>query len=544
MRRASRLIALFLCGLLLCSCERPEPQPTPSETPTPTLAPTAAPRPARFSLGYDPNASLHPITGDSQVNQELTGLVYQGLYELDNTFTPQPVLAAEASLSEDNLTWTFPLAGNAVFSDGTPLTAAHVAASLNQARTSALYAARLTEVNSVTAGEDGAVYVTLSNPNGNLPALLDIPIVLEPGPDENGNLPPAPLGTGYYQYTRVGDGLCLQINPHHPSAAGLPYDAIPLIPVTGAGERIAAFDSGEISAVTTDFSSPYALDYSSGYEATDYPTTSLLYVGFNAAIGACQFSLVRRAFSRAFDRAALVEVHLAGRGNPAALPVSPLSGEYSEVHAAQLEYDMDAAAQFLAEAGFTLSEEDGLLHDVDGLLRDEEEDDPPLDEDGQPLEEDDLVKVTLLVNSDNDVRQAVARQLADALERLGVTVTVSSLAWNSYTAALAAGTFDLYIGEVRLTGDFDSGALLAGELNYSGLESEALADALVQWRATQGVWHTLAANTLWGQFVQDLPIAPLCFKRDSLLVRWGMASNVRPTRANPYYQMEQWLVTE
>lgn len=519
MRRVFRAAALCLCAaLLLCSCERPDPQPTPSETLAPT--PTASPQRAQFSLGYDSAASLHPITGDSQVNQELTGLVYQGLYELDNTFTPQPVLARSASVGEDGLTWAFTLAGDAVFSDGTPLTAAQATASLNAARTSPGYAARLKGITSVTAGEDGAVYVTLSAPNGNLPALLDIPIVLEQGPGPDGTVPPAPLGTGYYQYEQAGDRLYLQANPYHPSAAALPYAAIPLIPASETGERIAAFDSGEISAVTTDFSSPYALGYSGSYETSDYPTTSLLYVGFRTVDGVCRSPLVRQAFSRAFDRSTLVEVQLAGHGDPAALPVSPLCGEYSEDYAAQLEYDLEAAAQLLAEAGYTLNEEDGLLYSRN-----------------TPVE------VTLLVNSDNDVRQAAARQLADALGSLGVTVTVSRLPWSDFTAALAAGEFDLYIGEVRLTGDFDPSVLLTGELNYGGFESEELALALAQWRAARGDARTQAANALWEQFVQTAPIAPLCFKRGSLLMRWGMASNVHPTRANPYYQIENWTIS-
>ena len=521
MRRALRLFALGLCAtVLLCSCEQPDSQPTPTETPTPTLTPTETPQPVRFSLGYDPTVSLHPITGDSQVNQELTGLVYQGLYELDNTFTPQPVLAVDASVSEDALAWTFTLAGDAVFSDGTPLTARHAVSSLNQARTSPMYATRLSAVVRASAVDDVTLSVTLSSPNGNLPALLDFPIVLEPGPDEDGNLPPAPLGTGCYRYVQGSDGLYLQINPYYPFSADLPYDDIPLTPVSSTGERIAAFDSGAVSAVTTDFTSPYALSYSGGYEITDYPTTSLLYVGFNAAAGVCQSSSVRQAFSRAFDRAALVEVLLAGHGDPAVMPVSPLCGEYSVGHAALLEYDMDAAAQLLAEAGYTLNAEDGLLYGKDGP-----------------------VEVTVLVNSDNSVRRAVAQQLADTLARLGVTAAVSHLPWSDFIAALTAGEFDLYLGEVRLTGDFDLSALLAGELNYSGLENEELDRALTQWRANQGVWRTVAANVLWGQFVQDLPIAPLCFKRESLLVRWGMVSNAQPTRANPYHQIEQWIIT-
>lgn len=509
MKRPIRMAILCLCAALaLAGCEPAPPDPGPSDTPVPS--PTQAPAPTQFSLGYDPAASLHPITGDSQVNQELTGLVYQGLYELDNTFTPQPVLARSAAVSEDGLVWTFQLAEGVLFSDGTPLTAQHAAASLEAARTAPLYAARLAQVAAVTAGEDGTVSLFLAAPNGELPALLDIPVVLE---QEEG----PPLGTGCYQYETVGERLFLQANPYHQSAAALPYATIPMSAVSDADQRIAAFDSGDVTAVTTDFTSAYALGYSSSYEACGYPTTALLYVGFRAGGGPCQSPQVRQAFSRALDREGLAEVQLSGHGDPAALPISPLSGGYDPEAAAQLSYDMEAAAQLLADAGYVRNEEDGLLY----RRRD-------------PL------AVTLVVNSDNDTRQAIAGQIADALEQLGVSVTVDRLPWNDYTAALASGRFDLYIGEVRLTGDFDPSALLTGELNYGGFYSEELALALAQWKGAQGEARAQAAQALWARFVQDAPIAPLCFKRGSLLVRWGMVSNLQPTRANPYYHIEQW----
>lgn len=512
MKRPARFFALCLCAwLALSGCGQPAPGPIPTGTPAPT--PSQLPGATQFSLGYDPAAPLHPITGDSQVNQELTGLVYQGLYELDNAFAPHPVLAKSAAVSEDGLTWTFSLAEDVHFSDGTPLTAQHVAASLDAARTAPLYTARLSGVTAVSAGEDGLVYVTLSAPNGNLPALLDIPVVLE---QEDG----PPLGSGYYYYDHSGERLFLHTNPYHRSVAALPYATIPLMAVSDADQRIAAFDSGEITAVTTDFSSAYALGYSGSYETWDYPTTALLYVGFNTVSGPCQSAIVRRAFSRAFDREGLAQTELSGHGDPAELPVSPLCGGYDAGAASQLGCDTDAAAQLLADAGYVRNEEDGLLY-----LR------------KAPLE------ATLLVNSDNDTRQAIADQITQALTGLGVTVTVKRLPWNDYTAALSAGQFDLYIGEVRLTGDFDPTALLAGDLNYGRYASGAFAQALSGWKAARGEQaRAQAAQVLWGQFAQDAPIAPLCFKRGSLLVRWGTVSNLQPTRANPYYQMEQWTM--
>ena len=504
-----RLLALLLAACLalgLAGCDPAPPDPAESDPPAPTPTPAPVVQSARFSLGYDPTASLHPITGTSQVNQDLTGLVYQCLYELDGDFTPQPALARSASMSEDGLVWTFTLDSGAVFSDGTPLTAQYAADSLNAARASTLYGNRLAQVTGAWAGEDGTLVVALSAPNGALPALLDIPVVLE---QEDG----PPLGSGYYCYETAGDSLYLRTNPHHAASTALPYDLIPLTPVTNAGERVAAFDSGSITAVTTDFSGAYALSYSGSSETCDYPTTTMVYVGFRAA-GPCRSPLVRRAFSQCFDRDTLVRVLMSGHGDPATLPVHPkLSGTAGE----SLEFDPGSAAALLEEAGYVRNEEDGLLY----LGR-------------APL------AVTLLVNSDNETRQRMADQFAQSLTELGVTVTVDRLAWKDYNTALSAGNFDLYIGEVQLTGDLDPSVLLTGALNFGGFESPELALALEEWRAASGSPRDQAADRLWSLLEQEIPVAALCFKRGSLLMRWGMASNLQPTRGNPFYGMERW----
>ena len=67
-----------------------------------------------------------------------------------------------------------------------------------------------------------------------------------------------------------------------------------------------------------------------------------------------------------------------------------------------------------------------------------------------------------------------------------------------------------------------------------------ITQALLNWKAAQGEARAQAAQALWARFVQDVPFAPVCFQRGSLLVRWGMASNLQPTRANPFYRMEEW----
>ncbi|HJH61928.1 MAG TPA: ABC transporter substrate-binding protein [Firmicutes bacterium] len=505
-----RLAALLLAGAMalgLAGCGAGEADPSVSPDPEPTQTPRELP----FALAYDPQSSLHPITGQSQVNLDLAGLVYEGLYKLDRDFVPQPALAQSAAVSGDGLVWTITLRAGVRFSDGTALTAAHVASSLETARASELYGQRLGQVTGVEAADDGTVRLTLSSPNGALDALLDIPIVLEQADG-------IPLGTGRYRFASGQEGLILQANEHYDRQ--VPYETIALRSAGGADERLAAFDSGDVTAVATDFSSSYALGYSGNYETYDFPTTTLLYVGFRTTGGLCASAQVRQALSKAFDREELVSALLAGHGDAASLPISPLHQDYDVQAAQELDYDLPGGRALLLEAGYTQGE------------------------DGRFYRGSQAVEVTIVVNNDSAAKQELAQFLADSLAALGVGATVSALPWEEYLAALSGGQFDLYVGEVRMTGDFDPTALLAGGLNYGGYTSSTGSALLADWRGAQGTQRSRAAAQLWDAFAQDAPIAPLCFKRGSLLVRWGMARNIQPTQADLFWNLEQWQVEE
>lgn len=510
MRRWTALLLALVMALGLAACGQPAAPVVPTRTPEPTPTPVQS---VPFALGYDPTASLHPIEGENRVNLDLAGLVYDGLYELNNDFEAHPVLARSAQVDESGLVWTIQIWEGVLFSDGTPLTADHVASSLNKARRSSLYGARLSAITKVQAVEQ-AVVITLAEPNGALPALLDVPVVLEQ--DEG-----TPLGTGRYRFVTADGELSLSVNANRTGWEKLPYETILLRPVTTADRRIAAFDSGEVTAVTTDFSSAYALGYSGSYESWDYPTTNLLYVGFQTAKGACAAAEVRRACSLAFDRVSVVQSLLAGHGDPASLPVHPNHEGYDVGTAALLGYDIQAAQELLIQAGYALDEEDGLLY-----------------------KRRDPLALTLVVNRDSVAKQNIADYLANSLRGIGVTVTVQTLGWADYIKALEKGNFDLYIGEIRLTGDFDTTQLLTGNLNYGGYESETLPALLAEWKAARGTARTAAAARLWTVLTEEVPVAPLCFKRNSLLVRWSMVTNLQPTRSDPFYGVEQWVVVD
>lgn len=507
-----RLAALLILAALVLSLSACNEATVAPESPSPSFQVSAAlePETAKFTLGCAAASPLHPLKTTDQSNLNAGALVYEGLYELDDRFEPQPVLATSALVSEDGLTWTVTLRTDAAFSDGTPLTAAQAVSSLRTAMSSGVYAARLSGISAL-AEQDGAVVISLNSPNGALPALLNVPIVLENGTD-------TPLGTGPYVYDTDGENLWLAANPNWWQGRRPLYDVIPIHLTQSLEEQVSAFDSGLVTAVTTDFNAAGTLGYSGTYETHDFYTTNMLFVGFNTAEGACSNALLRAALSRAFDRNSIVVSFLSGHGDAAALPISPWSKQYSQAAASRLDYDLEAAASLLEQAGYTYNDE-GLL--VRGRT---------------------ALSLTLAVNQDSLVKLSTADYIAQNLQSLGMDVTVQKLTWDDYTAALAAGQFDLYVGEVKLMGDFDFTSLVSGRLNYGGYQNETVSGLLLAWKAASGADRTTAAEALFAALADDLPFAPLCFKRESLLVRWGMVGTLSPTPGNPFAGIEDWQI--
>ena len=491
MRKGLSILLLALCLLLVGCAVDGEPDPTPSTTPS------AGPvEQGEFALACYPSAGFHPITGGNRTNLSLGGLVYEGLYALNQQFQPLEQLCTAGAQAADGLSWTFTLRSGVTFSDGSPLTAAEVKASLDLARTSAAYSARLGDITNVTAGE-GTVTVTLSRANGNLPALLDIPIVKETGG--------VPLGTGPYVLSGSGEDWTLTARQGWWQGEELPLQTIPLRAIQEADDLIHAFDTRDIALVSTDLTGTNALGFSGSFDTVDYPTSIMLYVGFNVTSGPCRSAAVRQALLRAFDRSSVATALYSSHARPAALPISPASSYYPETLAQELEYAPQEAAQLLEAAGKVGS-------------------------------------LTFVAPSDNAARAATAQHLADGLTELGLQVELQLLPWDKYTAALEKGDFDLYLAEVRLTADFDLTALITagGSLNYGGYADAEAAQLLQSYRASSGQGRDLSALRLYERLAEEPPFAVLCFKNWSVLTQWSRISNLTPTQQNVFYGFAHW----
>ncbi len=460
-----------------------------------------------FTLAVYPEFSFHPALAANRANLTLSPLLYEPLFSVDSRFQAQPVLCRSYTVSEDALVWTFTLQPGVTFSDGTPLTGQTVADALDLARSpQGRFRARLADVTSVTASPEAPdqISIALRRPNGSLPLLLDIPIALGDGP--------RPPGTGPYTLWSEGEELSLTARSGWWQSGGtaLPVRSIPLHTVNKSDELIYAFDAGEVSLVDVDLMATNAMGYGGNYQTWDYPTTDLLYLGFNTQEGTCRTSQVRRTLALAVDRDAIASGIYAGHAVPSPLPVHPDSPLYSQSAAR-------SAPAYAPEALAVQLEEQRLQ--------------------GREL--------VLLVNSENTAKASAAQLIAYQLQAAGFAVELRQLPFDEYTAALARREFDLYLGETVLTADFDLAPLLgsSGALNYGGWWAEGADWLIWSLQAASPEDEPAAAAALFALLEEQVPIVPIAFKNGSVLSQWGRLSRLSPVRGDVFYQIESWNVS-
>ena len=160
------LALLLLLSLFLTACgqgQETQNSILTTQEPTETEAPTVVTKDDVFGLSYMAGFGFNPFTCTATVNRALFSLMYESLFVVSGQFRAVPVLCDSFRVSDDGMTYTFQLVEGVRFSDGTPLDATDVEASVDAARDSALYSERLEHIVSTKTMDyrihDGIGYV-------------------------------------------------------------------------------------------------------------------------------------------------------------------------------------------------------------------------------------------------------------------------------------------------------------------------------------------------------------------------------------------------
>ena len=139
--------------------------------------------------------------------------------------------------------------------------------------------------------------------------------------------------------------------------------------------------------------------------------------------------------------------------------------------------------------------------------------------------------ITIIVNSESDSKVEIANRLATSLKNNGISAEVVPLSWPRYVENLTAGTYNVYIGEVRLPADFDLGELLSpsGSINYGDIEDETYTELIDAFLASTGDKKVSTAEALCSYAAEDSSIIPIAYKKHTVATHIGVVSGLTPS---------------
>lgn len=327
--------------------------------------------------------TMNPLTSYSTEAQEVLQLVYDKLMEYDAQLAAQPSLAESSTTSDDGRTVTYTLRSGVTWHDGEPFTADDVDFTFNLIHDENLsqYAQWLADMISAEAQGPDTVVVTFKKPQAFDPALA-IPILPKhiwagmKSAEIQKFANDEPVGTGPFTFGSWERGQTVTVN-RNPDFWGTPAGPGSVIWVLFQNEDVMAQSVRTAEVDILSEVPPTIWDGINGADqvkAVSLPGFSFHHIGFNVsedpASGGNPLLLdpvVRQALSYSLDRNQLVQIALAGHGQPGSVLLPPAMADYQLQipEDQQFNANPDMGNQILDQAGYAAGS-DGVRESSSG----------------------------------------------------------------------------------------------------------------------------------------------------------------------------------
>ncbi|MGW9585104.1 ABC transporter substrate-binding protein [Microbacterium sp. NPDC055455] len=273
----------------------------------------------------------------------------------------EPWLATEWEYNDDNTVLTLTLRDDVEFTDGTPLDADAVVASLERFRDGTAPQAATLAGKEFAAVDPTTVTITQPTPDPSLVNLLSIApgLIQAPSTFDDPDSATEPVGSGPYildtAATVTGTTYEYTANPDYWNPDAVKYDNLTINVIEDPTATLNALKAGEANGAKIVNNDTIPEIEASGWtiESNELDFQGLLLFD-RAGTMAPELAdvRVRQAINMAFDREALLDALQAGYGTVTEQVFPETSVGYDEALDSTYGYDPEAAKELLAEAGY------------------------------------------------------------------------------------------------------------------------------------------------------------------------------------------------
>ncbi|MFO7983236.1 MAG: peptide-binding protein [Desulfuromonadales bacterium] len=530
-------LRLILFVLILCLYGCPSDKEGASDSKDGNYSPPSGDTIIMGSIG-EPSNLIPALSSDSS-SSDINGLVYEGLLRYDKNYNLEPVLAESWDISEDNLTITFHLREGVEWHDGEPFTSADVLFTYEMMidpETPTAYAEDFMQVAEAEAPDPYTFRVRYDEPFAPGLVTWGFPVhpehLLEGEDITDSSLSRSPVGTGPYRFVKWSAGREIVLEANHDYFEGPPnihrvlYRIIP--------DQTTMFL--ELQSGSLDYMSLTPMQYARRtdtpafkrrYQKFRYPASSYTYLGYNLRHPLFEDRRVRQAISYAINEEEIIQGVLHGLGQPANGPYKPGTWAHNP-NVEDYPYNPDKAREILAEAGWSDTDNDGIL-----------------DRDGRPF------SFTIITNQGNEQRIKTGEIIQRRLMEIGMEVELRVIEWATFLKEFVnPGKFDAIILGWTIPPDPDSYDVWHSsktdprELNFIGFKNEEVDDLLEKGRRTLDQEKRRQFYWRFQEILAKEQPYTFLYVPDALPAVSARFQGIEPAPAGIMYNFTEWYVPE
>lgn len=356
-------LAVLMMATMLAGCSGGASSSTPASASASAASGTSSNDSTTLTLAI--NADI--LTTDPQAlnNGTTTSVLYNvfsNLVKYDDAGEIVMDLAESYELLEDQVTWEFKIREDAVFHDGTPVTAEDVAWSLTRVMTdeSSSDYMNFSPLAEAVAVDDYTVHVVSDDP---YPIMLQLlckggaAVLPKAYFEENGEEAwlANPIGSGPYQLTEYvkDDHVTLVPFADYYGEQNPDWEEVIFRVVPESSTRVGELIAGNVDAVNMVIPTEWErVNGNEGTAVVNGPSTRVYQLALKTDKGPTADLRVRQAIDLAIDDKTIVDTILQGAGTPMLTRVPSGVNGCNEDLVGKYNYDPERAKELLAEAGY------------------------------------------------------------------------------------------------------------------------------------------------------------------------------------------------
>lgn len=391
-----RCLSLLLLAGLLCAVLSGCGDSSTAETPESR----AAANTIVVGIAQDLDNSLDPHKTVKAGTREVMFNVFEGLMKPTPEGDLTPAIASDYQVSEDRLTYTFPLRDGVKFHNGDTVTAEDVVYSIQRCaaatETGIVPVEAFSNITDIQAPDASTVVITLAQPDNEFLSYMTTAIL----PADYDQQDTDPVGTGPFKFVSraAQDSVVLEkFDEYWGTPAQL--DQVTFKIIENADSLLMSLQSGAID-LCAHLTSTQVAQLGEDFDVAEGTMNLVQALYLNNAVQPFDNELVRQALCYAIDKQAIIDLAFDGYGSPIGSSMYPAFGKYfDESLTDYYPHDTEKAKELLAQAGYP-----------DGF------------------------SMTITVPSNYKPHMDTAQVLVQQLAEVGITAEIQAVEWESWVS--------------------------------------------------------------------------------------------------------------